>query len=61
MDSSIFKNLEKMKQAKPNLKIKLGWMEEYSLLNKEKEIYKLVRKTLQKHSAITDKTKDKKK
>ena len=61
MDSSIFKNLEKMKQAKPNLKIKLGWMEEYSLLNKEEEIYKLTRKTLQKYSSITDKTKDAKK
>ena len=54
MDISIFKNLEKMKKAKPNLKIK-------SLLNKEEEIYKLTRKTLQKYSAITDKTKDEKK
>ena len=31
VDSSTFKNLEKMKEAKPNLKMKLGWMEEYSL------------------------------
>ena len=54
MDISIFKNLEKMKKAKPNLKIK-------SLLNKEEERYKLTRKTLQKYSAITDKTKDEKK
>ena len=44
MDSSIFKNLEK--QAKLNLKIKLWWMEEFSLLNKEEEIYKLAPKTL---------------
>ena len=58
VDSSIFKNLEKMKEAKPNLKIKLGWMEEYSLLNKEEEIYKLTRKTLEKYSATTSKTKD---
>ena len=36
-------------------------MEEYSLLNKEEEIYKLTRKTLQKYSSITDKTKDAKK
>ena len=35
--------------------MKLGWMEEYSLLNKEEEIYKLTRKTLQKYSASTDK------
>ena len=58
VDSSIFKNLEKMKQAKPNLKIKLGWMEEYSLLNKEEEIYKLTRKTLEKYSPTTLKSKD---
>ena len=61
MDSSIFKNLEKMKQAKPNLKMKLGWMEEFSLLNKEEEIYKLTRKTLKKYSTTQDKTKDGKK
>ena len=54
MDSSIFKNLEKMEWPKPNLKIK-------SLLNKEEEIYKLTRKKLQKYSAITDKIKDTKK
>ena len=40
LDSSTFKNLEKMKESKPGLKMKLGWMEEYSLLNKEEEIYK---------------------
>ena len=61
MDSSIFKNIEKMKQAKPNLKMKLGWMEEYSLLNKEEEIYKLTRKTLQKYSTTLTQTKDGKK
>ena len=55
VDSSTFKNLEKMKEAKPNLKMKLGWMEEYSLLNKEEEIYKLTRKTLQKYSTTNDK------
>ena len=44
IDSSTFKNLEKMKEKKPSLKIKLGWYEEYSLLNKEEEIYKLTRK-----------------
>jgi hypothetical protein len=58
VDSSIFKNLEKMKEAKPNLKMKLGWMEEYSLLNKEEEIYKLTRKTLEKYSTAASKSKD---
>ena len=58
VDSSIFKNLEKMKEAKPNLKMKLGWMEEYSLLNKEEEIYKLTRKTLEKYSTTASKSKD---
>ena len=60
LDSSTFKNLEKMKESKPGLKMKLGWMEEYSLLNKEEEIYKLTRKTLQKYSSSNDKTKDSK-
>ena len=58
VDSTIFKNLEKMKEAKPNLKMKLGWMEEYSLLNKEEEIYKLTRKTLEKYSTPNTKSKD---
>ena len=58
VDSTIFKNLEKMKEAKPNLKMKLGWMEEYSLLNKEEEIYKLTRKTLEKYSTTNMKSKD---
>ncbi len=61
VDSSTFKNLEKIKQSKPNLKIKLAWVEEYSLLNKEEEIYKLTRKTLQKYSGNNDKSKDNKK
>jgi hypothetical protein len=60
LDSSTFKNLEKMKESKPGLKIKLGWMEEYSLLNKEEEIYKLTRKTLQKYSSANDKAKESK-
>ena len=60
LDSSTFKNLEKMKESKPGLKMKLGWMEEYSLLNKEEEIYKLTRKTLQKYSSANDKAKESK-
>ena len=52
------KSLEKMKESKPGLKMKLGWMEEYSLLNKEEEIYKLTRKTLQKYSSPNDKSKE---
>ncbi len=58
IDSSTFKNLEKMKESKPGLKMKLGWMEEYSLLNKEEEIYKLTRKTLQKYASPNDKSKE---
>ena len=58
LDSSAFKNLEKMKESKPGLKMRLGWMEEYSLLNKEEEIYKLTQKTLQKYQT-NDKNKEK--
>ena len=61
VDSSTFKNLEKIKKSKPNLKMNIGWMEEFSLLNKEEEIYKLTRKTLEKYSKTIDKTKNKKK
>ena len=61
IDSSTFKNLEKMKEKKPSLKIKLGWFEEYSLLNKEEEIYKLTRKTLHQNSNNNIKLKDPKK
>ena len=60
VDSSIFKKIDKMKESKPGLKMKLGWMEEYSLLNKEEEIYKLTRKTLAKYSGNIDKNKDNK-
>ena len=38
--------------------MKLGWMEEYSLLDKEEEIYKLTRKTLQKYTSPNDKSKE---
>ena len=61
IDSSTFKNLEKMKEKKPSLKIKLGWFEEYSLLNKEEEIYKLTKKTLQQNSNNNIKLKEQKK
>ena len=60
IDSSTFKNLEKMKEKKPSLKIKLGWYEEYSLLNKEEEIYKLTRKTLHQNSINNLKIKESK-
>ena len=60
IDSSTFKNLEKMKEKKPSLKIKLGWFEEYSLLNKEEEIYKLTRKTLHQNSNNNIKVKESK-
>ena len=58
IDSSTFKNLEKMKEKKPSLKIKLGWFEEYSLLNKEEEIYKLTRKALHRSAINTFKSKE---
>ena len=60
IDSSTFKNLEIMKEKKPSLKMKLGWFEEYSLLNKEEEIYKLTRKTLRTKTTMGGKTKDSK-
>ena len=43
-DTYTYSNLEKMKQAKPGLKTKIGWIEEYSLLSKEESIIKLARK-----------------
>ena len=58
IDSTTFKNLEKMKEKKPSLKIKLGWFEEYSLLNKEEEIYKLTRKALSKSVNPNHKSKE---
>ena len=51
-DAYTFKNIEKMKQAQPNLKMKLGWMEEYSQLNQEEEIYKMVRRAHKSHTII---------
>ena len=61
IDSSTFKNLEEMKEKKPSLKMKLGWFEEYSLLNKEEEIYKLTRKAFKNKLSMSVKTKDNKK
>ena len=58
IDSSTFKNIEKMKKKKPSLKIKLGWFEEYSLLNKEEVIYKFTRKTIHQSLNINIKDKD---
>ena len=43
-DAYAFKNIEKMKKEEPNLKMKLGWMEEYSQLQQEEDIYKMVRR-----------------
>ena len=51
-DAYTFKNLERMKQSQPNLKIKLGWMEEYSQLNQEEDIYKMVRRTYKSNTII---------
>ena len=44
-DTYTYSNLEKMKQSKPNLKMRISWMEEYSLLSKEETIIKLAKKT----------------
>ena len=54
-DAYTFTNFEKMKRTQPNLKMKLGWMEEYSLLNQEEDIYKMVRRT-NKSNTIIQKT-----
>ena len=52
-DAYTFKNIEKMKQDQPNLKMKLGWMEEYSQLNQEEEIYKMVRRSHKSNTIIS--------
>ena len=54
-DAYTFTNFEKMKRTQPNLKMKLGWMEEYSLLNQEEDIYKMVRRA-NKSNTIIQKT-----
>ena len=41
-----------MKQSQPNLKMKLGWMEQYSQLNQEEDIYKMVRRNYKSHTII---------
>ena len=42
-DALAYKNLELLKQNKPNMKVKLGWMEEYSQLNKQQDIYNITK------------------
>ena len=51
-DSYNLKNLEKMKKADPRLKMKLGWIEEYSILNQEEDIYKVVRRKFKSKTII---------
>ena len=51
-DAYTFKNLEKLKQSEPTLKMKVGWMEQYSLLNQEEDIYKIVRRTFKTKTII---------
>ena len=53
-DMNTFKNIEKMKESKPSLKMKLGWMEQYSLLNKQADIYKIASKKTEKKSKNMD-------
>jgi hypothetical protein len=52
-DAYTFKKLEKLKQSEPNLKMKFGWMVQYSLLNQEEDIYKMVRRTYKSNTIIT--------
>ena len=52
-DAYTFKNIELMKQSQPNLKMKFGWMVQYSLLNQEEDIYKMVRRTYKSNTIIT--------
>lgn len=42
-DAITFKNFEKMKETKPSMKVKLGWLEEYSLLNNQADIYNITK------------------
>ena len=51
-DSYNYKNLEKMKKTEPSLKMKLGWMEQYSNLNQEEELYKVVRRKFKSKTII---------
>ena len=45
-DTYNYKNLEKMKKNEPSLKMKLGWIEQYSILNQEEDLYKVVKGNL---------------
>ena len=54
IDSSTLKDLENMKKSKPSLKVGLGWVEEFSLLTKEEEIYKLTKKNFEKYKEGND-------
>jgi hypothetical protein len=51
-DAYTFTNFEKMKKTQPNLKMKLGWMEEYSLMNQEEDIYKMIRRSNKSNTII---------
>jgi len=51
-DTYNYKNLEKMKENEPSLKMKLGWMEQYSILNQEEELYKVVRRKFKSKTII---------
>ena len=54
-DAHTFTNFEKMKKTQPNLKMKLGWMEEYSQMNQEEDIYKMVRRSNKSNTIIQKK------
>ena len=52
-DALAYKNIELLKENRPNMKVKLGWMEEYSQLNKQQDIYNITK--LKRSPSIFDK------
>ena len=40
--------IEKMEKSKPSMKVKLGWLKEYSTLSKENHLYSMIGKNLKK-------------
>ena len=57
-DALAYKNIELLKENRPNMKVKLGWMEEYSQLNKQQDIYNITK--LKRSPSIFDKNLNKK-
>ena len=47
-DALSLNKIEKMEKSKPSMKIKLGWLKEYSSLSKENHLYSMIGKNLKK-------------